>query len=317
MHIKKIITVGLDITNIIKVFSNPEVNILNMIKSLYEKKCFNSSYINEVTRIIQYTDAIIDQERSNVFAKITVKFEVDAIVYVNGEVINGCEFIKKDKEDILICSTSNSSIWVNKGDYTNLLKIGQKISIRVNNVKYTNCSEKMAINANLFNYDFDIRTFYINKIDAESKQYILYMYEKLDNELDKKKEILSKDTKLYNLFEKILTPYKNLIPKPNNINTIDIKLPDDILDGKTPLNKYIYLNPKYINTDFKIYITDTLDPTLTHMDKIDSLTGYLSILEKYIEQLRNIREFVEIYNNNKLIEEHKSLFQIYASMKKD
>ena len=101
MIIKKIIETFLDISDPKEIFApNRDDIILEKLRAKFVGICFMSCLIMSVNRIIR---------RSYVYMKDTldgdaltnIQFEVDAIIYFDGEIINGVTIVKKEPNGII------------------------------------------------------------------------------------------------------------------------------------------------------------------------------------------------------------------------
>ena len=88
MIITKVIEVGIDIHNCINIYSDGD-NIKHILIDRFEKKCFRGCYIKTVDRILRTSECIINQDGSPTYGTLSVIFEVTAVVFADGEIING------------------------------------------------------------------------------------------------------------------------------------------------------------------------------------------------------------------------------------
>lgn len=317
MHITKIISIALDIQNTVNVYSDLETNIKNILVDRFEGRCFRACYISSINRIIKMSDCYINQDGVPSFGTINVIFEVTAIIYAIGEIINGCTVVNKDKRTI-ICSSEHASIYLVADDTMESVQKGQKLSVRVGGAKYNIGAAKVSVNAVPF-LPVKVATIYrLPPVTTDTKLYLEPMLERIKEEETACEEARKANPKGWEFFSQLLYAYKEDQKKPQQA------IEHNILDLISRLDKF----PKdirFISRDPRINLTKPLVYTYSTQDlpdgarlkesKLVAKEVILIMLDDYYNQLRTIREMLEIYGTQQALESHKNLWLIFKKSK--
>lgn len=312
MLITKIISIGLDIQNTVNVYSDLEANVRGILIDRYEGRCLRAGYIQKINKIIKMSDCRINQDGNPTFGTIDVIFEVSAVIYAIGEVINGCEVINKDKR-IIICSTPITSIMLNADESLESVRKGQKISVRVGGAKYNIGAQRISINA--IPYMFITSTTIYQISSSDNKLYLQPMLERVQKEESDIDALRKSNPKAWEFFSQLLYAYKDAQKAPagaaefNLLNIIN-DFPKDIkyLSRDSKLNLFEPLVYGYRNhADFPLGVK--LKSNIVAKEVL------LSLLDDYYNQLRIIREMIEIYDSEGMLEKHKNLWLIFKKAK--
>jgi len=310
MLIIKVISVAIDVQNCINLYTDPD-NVYQIITNKYEGRCIAGCFIKRVNRIMRVGDCVINQDGSPDFGVLPVTFEVSAIIYAPGEIINGCRVKNRDTSTgILICGTDNSNIMVAPHPlYASIVK-NQLISVLVVGVKYTLSSEKIAVSAIPFTFARESSVYKVPPITGDIKSLLSDVLERIESEEDLAETIKDENPKAWNTFNQLLYAYKTPQTAPKDAKIIDIK---DLLKSKTT---------QYVSRDKRIDLSQPSayaypkEPTEGNLrGEVPADSAYLIIFEDYCARLRMIRELVEIYSTEDLLTGHLNLWQIFKKNK--
>lgn len=313
MIINKVIEVGLDIQNTINLY-NDDDNIKRILSDKYEKKCFKGCYIQSINHIIKVGDCVINQDGVPNFGAISVIFEVTAIVYANGEIINGCTVVNKDKSGMIICSTDIASIIVKMHKSLESITKGQIISLRVWAVRYNQGAEKMSISAVPYLFQPKSQIYKIGNVTNKSTEIVHNVLERIEFEVQEMEKIKKENVRAWETFDQLLYAYKTEQPNP----------PGSISQDLLALAKGELKNIGYVNRDNRMklsknlvycYAEDKFPENAIIESELSTENVLLILLEDYCAHLRTIREMVGIYNTTELINSHHNLWQILKKNK--
>lgn len=316
MIITKVVEVGLDISNPIDIFADIEGNLMSILVSEYENRCFRSCFVRKVLRILQYSECVIAQEGDRCNGKMNVKFEVEAIVYHRGEIINGCVIKNKDRSGVIIAASPYASIFLNTHPSLATVAVGQIISVRVGNAEYRHGYMTVSVNAIPFIFTKEYPVYYMprDNLTPEELEFLRETLTKIETEEKELAEISKKNTKQKEFFDTLLYAYKADQPVPAKATTVDVLSAvrknaglagylarDHRLRPSTP-NVYRYTSPK-----------DVPDPDAAKIRKeLPPADVILTLLEDYAGTLRTIREMMSVYNSEKLMTDHKNIWLTLA-----
>ena len=113
MLIKKNIETYVDITDPNDIYA-PDLDAMLMTKltNKFVGICCNSCYIVNINRIVKRSNVYMIQTLDG-YAQTCVTFEVDAIIYINGEIINGCKIVRKEPNGRIHAKSDIAGIQMN------------------------------------------------------------------------------------------------------------------------------------------------------------------------------------------------------------
>lgn len=314
MLITKVIEVGINVQNCIGVYTDPE-NIRQILVERYEGYCIAGCLIKKIERILRLSECRITQDGSPNFGTISVIFEATAIVYAVGEIINGCVVKNKHKSGIIVCSTGIASIMLESHPMLDSITIGQIISVRVRAVKYNSSSSEIAVNAVLYVPHKESIIYKVGTLNEQGKTLLANVLERIEFEETEMKNLKKDNAKAWETFDQLLYAYKEVQPAPPGAKVLNLKeivksgfngvqylSRDPRINLSTP-NVYGYIAGSVFSNDEKLR---TEFPTSTVM---------ILMLEDYCAHLRTIREMINIYSTEKLLLDHKNLWQIFKKNK--
>jgi len=309
MLIKKNIEVGIDVTNGIGLFSD-DGNIMSILADRFENRCFRGCFITQVLRILRMGDADVNQFGEPDYVTIPVIFEVEAIVFAEGEIINNCVVLRKNVNNILVCKSPYANIFVNGGSVLESVVEGQTISVRAMRSRYNQGSADIKINAIPFLQSKKNVIFQVGKI--ENAKLFEDVLERIKAQEDEAELFKESDEKTYNFFVKALYAYK----KPQEVPGIQLSI-EEVARGE-------FRGAKYLVRDIRADLTQPIcmgHHELPEMGQsivktemtTDAVVLYL--LEDYCSFLRTICEMMVIYSTSEIRDRHRNLWQIFKKNK--
>jgi len=340
MIINKIIETSLTINNPIDVYSDSSKNIMNILIHKFKNKCYKGVLILDIIKIVKSSECIINQHGGECSGVMNIRFEVQAVVYNTNEVITGCLILKKD-QGIIITSSQYASIMMTNHKSLDSIAIGNIIPVCVAKASYSINSNKISVNA----FPYFPSKFYWNKIipiyqpadmrlSADDKRSLETILARVQYEESEQKQWEAKNKEKLEFFRKLLFPiatpeFAKIGPGEVRTNlltfmqspmqapmqtpmqadkpvteTADILLIKDI---RIPLN----------SPDILIIKKDDLDKMPTYVDcqyAVDSKLDLRSVIQlllcEYCDNLKLIRELMEIYDTDKKMETHVNLWKV-------
>ena len=317
MIIKKNIEVGIDIQNCINIYTDPEI-IKHILADRFEGKCYRGCYIKSINRILRMGDCLINQDGSPSFGTIPIIMEVTAVVYAVGEIINGCVVQNKDKNGIIICSTDIASIMLMSHKSLESITKGQVISLRVGNVRYNQGSLKVSINAIPYMFSNKPFIYKIGIINEAVKSMISDVLERISFEEGEMERLKSEKSKAWETFNSLLYAYKDEQKPPPGAKVFNLI---DIAKGN------VEKGVKYLSRDSRINLSssnvygytsvqaDQIPNNAVIRDELQVSNVLIILLEDYCSHLRTIREMINIYSTEEMINIHRNLWQIFKKNK--
>ncbi len=322
MHITKVITTGLDIKNIINVFCDPERTIPGMLADKFKNRCHHGMFITNIDEIIEMSDCVINQMGDPSMGTMDISFQASGLVYLPGEIINGCKVLSHDKE-VIICSTANAYIVLGSNEILKSIQKDQIISVRVGTASYNINATKISINAYPLMMGGTLTIYELpssSKIQEAFNHISKSLLNKVKEEHATFLSLQKSDAGAMTFFAKVLYPFKT------QRESTGIEIP--LLE--LPMSS-IPANVKYIARDFRadlgknaIYgwsdrekILSNADSTIPMQIRTDITARdiVVQLLEDYYNYMRTIREMIQIYNTPAIIKTHENIWIIYAKTK--
>ncbi len=310
MLISKIIETGINITDPISLYVSFDENLMEILKDRFVGRCYRECYITQIKRIIKTSECIITSDYDPNYGVLYVIFEVSAIEYHKGEIINGVKVINTGstpRKDPFICSTNIAGITTIYHKNFESVKVGQLISVRVASVRYDINSTKISITAFPLLHSTSVNTFVVGELTQKDRDDV----KQLLQVIVKEEELLGKcDKKSAETFESLLYAYsKDPQVKSKTASIVDIATGKVVLKSGT----YISRDPRLKLTTPAVITEDE------HTGDVNTTVPYslsiIYILQDYLSYIRTVREMTEIYNTKELIDSHANLWRIYVKTK--
>ncbi len=303
MIILKTISTAIDIQDCIGIYMDPD-NILRRVESTFQGKCYMGAYILQIKRIIRISECEINQDGAPSAGRISIIFEALVLVYVRGEIINGCT-VKNRVSDMLVCDTAYANICVNKHPLAGSITPGQIISVRVISTKYQIGAVKVSINASIYLPQTESIIYKIGPITPDIKAFLGNVLARIKDEeagIDKLKET---NPKALNFFTQILYAYRSPQTAPNGAKEFNIK---DFINNPPKTISYLSRDRRIELSRPFVYGYEQAAGASTLLDTRGVL---LTLLEDYCAHLRTIREMIEIYSTESLIQSHGNIWLMF------
>lgn len=312
MIFNKTFETQINLTDINDIFSiNADDLILNKLKTKYENKCYNSSFILNVNRIINRSELIFNKRSLNAYINVNVIFEAQVLHYEYLDIICDNNVIDTTNKKIICKSEHKSIIINNKSGKLNNVNVNQHIPIIVGKCSYSLFKNVISINSYPFVPILENKTNIYYKIEKLNKEEIeilnttiIPLIENETNLINKMKK--DKDNKIL-FFTKLLYPFKKELYK----NKISNGISEDLLSLKSE-GVISLLNESNL-IDHNIHVFTKYDDI--NVKDESALIVYQIYLNKYYKYLKAIRELSESYSDNDKFKEHKNIFDIYEENK--
>ena len=327
MIIKKIIETFLDISDPKEIFaSNRDEIILEKLRAKFVGICFMSCLIMSVNRIIR---------RSYVYMKDTldgdaltnIQFEVDAIIYFDGEIINGVTIVKKEPNGIIHAKSKYAGIQLSIQPNMTIFKEGDVVPVIVKRVRYNVNQNAASILAVPFMPSVYTPIYYnilgeLSKIQIEELRYLITQ---IEIEEAKIKNLNAADKKIFQFFIDLLNPIsakKSDRKDSKNIKLINTK---NILDIKTGIifnadNKFDETSISYMAKSSEMVselsqINSGIKQTLEIVDESIYIAIY-SLLCQRLMNIQSLQSFLQFYPDFASVQKNKDIWKMYTMLKK-
>jgi hypothetical protein len=314
----KILFDNIQINDPVALFSG-DVNaeLKNMLSRKYANKCYMSSLILSIIRIIRRGDCLVNQNAVNkqnanpVFGYMYVEFEVECMVYNAGEIITGCVVHNTDDYLNIYCETSYANIYLKNSKYNSTIQTGQIISVVVENTVYDVLQEKFSVSGVIFvptTYSFA----YEISATSNPTDTLFSLLDDLDlNNVDM-------TTVAWKSFTELVSPYKKTTTFPEiKGKQIDFF---EYIRNYQPTNqpKFILRTSTTGNTSTTIYLINNEadlpeESTIIRGLSFDSMM--IAIIGNYQNYINLIAGMCENYSNEEEIKRHSNLWRLYNSCK--
>lgn len=317
MKITKIFDITLNINDINYIFTK-DINqkLLSLIEKKYQNKCYLSSYIIKINKIINRSLLEFNQNDLNCSFNISIQFEADCLVFNKNEVILNMKIQEIVNNNLILKNTNDSNIneiiialIKNNQDLSKFTK-DDIIPIIVGKVKYSLGSDKITINAypfipivsNVIYYQVTI----LNKQQLETLQENIIPY--IEHEEKIKKDIMNTKNNTWEYFKTLVYPYVNTSNKKcKTINLLEV-----LNNSEKYNNKIISFDDKYDISNCELCIYDDHESYIN----INSYMMFYELCKKYYLYLKLINDLSINYNSEKLIKSNSQIFDIYTKYKK-
>jgi hypothetical protein len=323
MIITKIFDIILNINSINDLFiSDINNKIITLIENKYKYKCYLSSYILNINKIINRSLLECNQNDLNCSFNLSVQFEAECLIFIKNEVIlnmkiheiiNNNIILKNDTSNLYDSKYNLNEIIIALIKNNSDMKIFKKndiIPITVGKVKYTLGSDKITINAYPFipiimpNICYQINEINTNQFELLNDNILKY----INIEEKRKEQILKENNNTWNYFKELLYPYKN-----KNYNTkYEYLLINDLVTNSNQYNNFVVTYDNIDLSESKLFI----DKNAKQYIKPDSYITLYEICKNYYLYLKLLNDLSIKYNSKKLIDNYNNIFNLYTKYKK-
>lgn len=319
MKITKIFDITLNIDNINDIFTK-DINqkLLSLIKKKYQYKCYLSSYVLKINKIINRSLLEFNQNDLNCSFNISIQFEAECLVFNKNEVILNMKIQEIVNNNLILKNTTTSEIneimiaLIKNNQDLSIFSKDDIIPIIVGKVKYSLGSDKITINAYPFIPIISNIIYYqvtgLNKQQLELLQETILPYIEYEEQI--KNDLLKTKNNTWDYFKNLVYPYtntNNIKSKPNMINLMEV-----INNSDKYNNKIIAFDEQYDISNCELCIYDDHNSYV----KINSYMSFYELCKKYYLYLKLINDLSINYNSEKEIKSNTKIFDIYNKYKK-
>ena len=319
MKITKIFDITLNIDNINDIFTK-DINqkLLSLIKKKYQYKCYLSSYVLKINKIINRSLLEFNQNYLNCSFNISIQFEAECLVFNKNEVILNMKIQEIVNNNLILKNTTTSEIneiiiaLIKNNQDLSIFSKDDIIPIIVGKVKYSLGSDKITINAYPFIPIISNIIYYqvtgLNKQQLELLQETILPYIEYEEQI--KNDLLKTKNNTWDYFKNLVYPYtntNNTKSKPTMINLMEV-----INNSDKYNNKIIAFDEKYDISNCELCIYDDHNSYV----KINSYMSFYELCKKYYLYLKLINDLSINYNSEKEIKSNTKIFDIYNKYKK-
>ena len=274
-------------------------------------------------------------------AQISVMFEVDAIVYMMHEIINGCEIIKKESNGIIHAKSNHAGIQLSMQQNMSIFKEGDVLPVIVKKVRYNINQTDISILAMPFiPIEYDVIYYKITGTLSDTEIVnINNLVKQIKDEEGKIAKLNTNDKKIYKFFVELLNNQKK-IPEPKKAQKIHIS---NLLNAKNISNGTLFKLENRCDDPFVYFMendeeesllasiaTPALSPVVksqpekpsdkssTHKTIINEspFNAISQFLIQYLCNLQALQDFIREYPSFASVQKNKSIWKMYSMLKK-
>lgn len=337
MRIVKIYETIINLTAV-ELFTNIDATVMDKLRKRYEGVCYKSSLIMKILEITKRDPPKLAISRLDGSGDVNVQFTAEAIVYQEGDILVGCEVVRVERNNRIICKYANAVINLRGNRNLQSLKPGQLITVLVEGTHYTINHDKITITALPYAYPSKF-TIYFTTLNPKniSFEQLQLIKDKLNDIDEEYKKYSQAPTRIVKVLNETYYPYKTPFSAKQKLDKY-LGL-DDIYeiasqlvksDKKTATTEIGLARHPFIDKSTPHVLTvgtellanpsssDLLNAETYAITAVKEAPGtvVLTLLDDYLGYLRMVREAAELYQTEKLWNEHSNIWRIYDSMKR-
>ena len=302
MYVEKVLECTLNIENALVVFSNLKENLLHILADKFEGRCYQNLLIKNIVSIIRNSEGIFNNLSNECIVTMHVIFKAEGISFAPGNVVVGCKVIHKNP-NIVLGQTEDASVTMANSKELAPITIGQFIPVRVLEVLYTIYNNRISIRVEPY---IPSKTFRIYEINGSVPVEKLTEFQMIvTDEIAAFSKLKGSNASAVDFFSKIIHPHA----EPSVAE---------------PLVEFASMQANFkgwYGRDSRLAIGVA---GVVHYDEApegEVITGSpVTMLENlvtdYVSQLRLVRELVEFYSTQKLLQDHRNLWKVLSQVKK-
>jgi hypothetical protein len=301
---KKILETTLDIDDPTDIYSNDRSKMfMEKLTEKYIGRCFHSCLIIKINRIIRRS-FIYMKDSLNGGATVNIIFEADVIVYHKGEVINGCQIIKKEPSGIIHAKSEHAGVQLNiKADMSIYIE-GDIVPVIVKMVRYNPNQTSISVSAHPFMPIDELPIYYniVGDLSIDQKTTLNNILTHIKNEEKIISDLSTTDKNIYKFFIDLMyNDKKKSKAISKKISLIDmIELKSGIIFR--PMSKYDDAFVQQLTND---------QPSIDESPFII----FSIMLNKYISNLQTLAEFLKAYPSFASVQKNKEIWKMYNMLK--
>jgi hypothetical protein len=215
MLITKLITTTVNIQDAINYSANAKSTLMSILIRKFTNKCYDGSYIIEVTKIIEKSACRVQKTNLSGEGYVDVTFEVLASVINVGDIVTNCVIHKIDTCITCESNTDGAAIVAIplNNNIAKVVSVGQTLSVVVIAVKYDPFKSKITIIGNPIECDKQNIVYKVEgRMSAIEHSSITDLCKKIHELYENRKLVLAANNASIDRMEHAIYPYKNIIP---------------------------------------------------------------------------------------------------------
>jgi DNA-directed RNA polymerase subunit E'/Rpb7 len=324
MKINTVLETRINIDDINHLFCpNYNEKLLDILKERFNNCCFKSVFILNILKIIKRGDIHCKNKVLDGGCYIDINFEVEAIVYENGEIIHDCAIIQINPNGTMIAKSEYASLHIKNIDDLMVFKKEETIPVIVNLVRYNIYDTEISISAVPFMPILKPTIMYKIKDSFEdncSEDVIkdIFDFSTLEDTKKTIKDILIKNPSVFKFFRELLYPYKKVNEEKyrKKIEISDIKSLCSIQQNDILYRPNSYIDSSWVSSLNKgeIEYIQGIDDTSVTLDI--SCKDYIThLLFEYNKNINSFLNFLTIYDSQEKIKSKAHVWQLYTLLK--
>ncbi len=310
-------------------YENVDQIILDKLRVRYEGKCEQNILIKKVVNIIKRSLLRLSKNQLNGVSDVSVRFQVEAIIYYPDDILTGCEVIYIDTNSNTIgCKHKHAIITVKNARRLVGIEIGHKLTLKVGMVNYLRGKSEIVIQAAPYSYSFKFKAYEVDlnaEVSLENAKIITYKLKLIENE---EKQLADANKKIVAKFIDMYYPFKTNFPKDKfakkMVNMLDLAKKLTKSTEKSGKENTVFLirhtlidksEPLILQLD-DLNDKELFDPEKFQVEKIyeNPALAVIAFLNDYYGYVKMLREMAEIYNEQE-INKHSRVWNIYEKLK--
>jgi hypothetical protein len=301
---KKILETTLDIDDPVDIYSNERDKMfMEKLTEKYNGKCFHSCLVIKINKIIRRS-FIYMKDTLNGGATVNIIFEADVIVYHKGEVINGCQIIKKEPSGIMHAKSEHAGIQLNiKADMSIYIE-GDIVPVIVKMVRYNPNQTSISVSAHPFMPIDELPIYYniVGDLSTDQKVILNNILTHIKDEEKTMSDLSPTDKKIHKFFIDLMyndkKKSKDVSKKVSLTDMIELK--SGIIFR--PMSKYDDASVQHLTKD---------QPSIDESPFII----FSVMLNKYLSNLQTLAEFLKAYPSFAAVQKNKEIWKMYNMLK--
>lgn len=313
MIIQKPLETRLDFADPIDII-NPDVVGLCMrhLTEKYVGKCYMSCLIVKINKILRHSLRYMSRDLSG-SAYISVTFEVDAIVYTKGEILNGCHIVKIESDGRIHAKSKHAGIQIRQDtSLVNIYKEGQVVPFIVNRVQYNPAQNAASVEAVPFSPLFPDNIIYsVGKpLGEEGRNRIKDLFGQIDKLKSDIGMLDSNSQKALGFFQDLVYPFK----KDTAFGDAKASELAFTWDSVKNISGYICqpIESK-IQSGVIYHFKDKPEGKVCEENLVSILDKFLSNIIRHYQAMI---EFVETYPTFAKVQEYKDIWRMFNMLKR-
>jgi len=302
MKITRQIETTLDIDDPIGFYGEGDSTLLETLARKYNGVCYAECKILAVTGIARKSQCFIDSMKHRHMGSLSVIFTAKVIVFNRGDVLHGCEVVRKDVDSVL-CVHKNARVRMELSPLMKVVTVGQKIPVRVCSATYMVDETHVYVHAEPFL--IGPQPWYLVNESLSGVTPAMLLVQEYVRKQEKKAESI-KQTKGWKTFEGLFYPFVDQVTPKGQRTPID----------KLPAGPTFVSRPSAMNrSEPFMYTMDSPPDGELCMKTLPPEAVICSMWLEYANHLRNMRLLCAVYATTDLVIAHKTFFAAVKNTK--